>query len=220
MLGETARMGVRLEGPLGEALDANLHGRLTHFIVDETSPAIALFAPERRALNTEGDWYGEHAGKWLVAAAKAVARSADPALTASLRRVADFLVSVQEPDGYLGTYAPERRFMQPQPPKPLSWNGEPSVRTWDIWTHAYLILGFVDDEVREPSMQVGVEGFAERAAETHVRRCCFAVHQAASTTQRKPMQPERSFDGAISRYLPCWSRRYACGKYQCEVCGW
>lgn len=133
-----------LRGLLGEALDANLHGRLTHFIVDENSPAIALFAPERRALNTEGDWYGEHAGKWLVAAAKAVMRSHDPALTQRLRRVADYLVSVQEADGYLGTYAPGRRFMQPQPPKPLSWNGEPSVRTWDIWTHAYLILGFVE----------------------------------------------------------------------------
>lgn len=133
-----------LRGLLGDALDANLHGRLAHFIVDETSPAIALFAPERRVRNTEGDWYGEHAGKWMIAAAKAVARSGDPALTQSLRRVADFLVSVQEPDGYLGTYAPERRFMRPQPPKPLSWNGEPSVRTWDIWTHAYLILGFVE----------------------------------------------------------------------------
>ena len=29
----------------------------------------------------------------------------------------------------------------------------------------------------------------------------------ASTTQRKPMPPERSLHGAISRYLPCWSRR-------------
>jgi DUF1680 family protein len=133
-----------LHGLLGEALDANLHGRLTHFIVDETSAAIALFAPELRVHNTEGDWYGEHAGKWLVAAAKAVARSGNPALIANVRRVADFLVSVQEGDGYLGTYAPERRFMRPQPPKPWSWNGEPSVRTWDIWTHAYLILGFVE----------------------------------------------------------------------------
>lgn len=144
MRSEAATKDVRLGGLLGDALDANLRGRLSHFIVDETSPAIALFAPERRASNTEGDWYGEHAGKWLVAAAKAVARSGDPALAASLRRVADFLVSVQEPDGYLGTYAPGRRFMRPQPPKPLSWNGEPSVRTWDIWTHAYLVLGFVE----------------------------------------------------------------------------
>ena len=145
-------MSVQLEGLLGEALAANVHGRLSHFIVDEHSPAIALFAPERRAQNTEGDWYGEHAGKWLYAAAKAVARTGDPQLTAHLRRVADFLVSVQEPDGYLGTYAPERRFMRRQPPKPPSWNGEPSVRTWDIWTHAYLILGLLEahKQVGEP----------------------------------------------------------------------
>ena len=48
----------QLGGLLGEALDANLRGRLTHFIVDEHSPAIALFAPERRHANREGDWYG------------------------------------------------------------------------------------------------------------------------------------------------------------------
>ncbi|HZX26953.1 MAG TPA: hypothetical protein VFF16_07795, partial [Telluria sp.] len=64
-------MTPQLGGLLGEALAANLRGRLAHFIVDEHSPAIALFAPQRRHENREGDWYGEHAGKWLVAAAKA-----------------------------------------------------------------------------------------------------------------------------------------------------
>jgi len=132
------------QGPLGEAIAANRRARLAHFIVDEHSPAIALFAPERRAANTEGDWYGEHAGKWLYATALAVQHGAGESLAANLRHVADFLVSVQEPDGYLGTYAPQRRFMRPQPPKPVSWDGAPSVRTWDIWTHAYLILGLVE----------------------------------------------------------------------------
>ena len=32
---------IDLHGPLGEALAANRHGRLSHFIVDERSPAIA-----------------------------------------------------------------------------------------------------------------------------------------------------------------------------------
>ena len=137
-------IAVQLDGLLGEALAANARGRLSHFIIDEHSPAIALFAPERREHNSEGDWYGEHAGKWLYATAKAAARTGDAELIAHLRRVADFLVSVQEPDGYLGTYAPARRFMQAQATKPPSWNGEPSVRTWDIWTHAYLILGLVE----------------------------------------------------------------------------
>lgn len=138
------RSDVHLEGLLGAALEANRRGRLSHFIVDETSPAIAIFDPAHTAHNEEGDWYGEHAGKWLYAAAKAAARSQDASLIENLHRVASYLVSVQQADGYLGNYAPERRFMRPQPPKPVSWNGEPSVRTWDIWTHSYLILGLLE----------------------------------------------------------------------------
>lgn len=135
---------VRLRGLLGDALAANHAGRLTHFIVDETSPAIAIFSPEHRRQNFEGDWYGEHAGKWLYAAAKAAARTGDAVLLGSIRRVADYLVGVQEEDGYLGTYAPERRFMRKQAAKPGTWDGAPALRTWDIWTHAYLILGLLE----------------------------------------------------------------------------
>ncbi|MBD9434963.1 glycoside hydrolase family 127 protein [Pseudoxanthomonas sp. PXM03] len=135
---------VTLGGVLGAALDANRAGRLHHFIVDEHSPAIALFAPQHVDHNEEGDWYGEHAGKWLVAAARAAARDGDAGLQANVRRVADYLVSRQQPDGYLGNYAPARRFMHPQPPKPLTWDGAPALRTWDIWTHSYLILGLLE----------------------------------------------------------------------------
>ena len=56
------RPEVRLGGLLGTALAANLAGRLSHFITDETSPAIALFDPARADCNHQGDWYGEHAG--------------------------------------------------------------------------------------------------------------------------------------------------------------
>lgn len=135
---------VQLGGVLGEAIEASRRGRLSHFIVDEHSPAIALFQPERVEGNTEGDWYGEHAGKWLYATAKAAARSGDEVLTQRLCQVADYLVSRQDADGYLGNYAPSRRFMHKQPPKPPSWNGEPALRTWDIWTHSYLVLGLVE----------------------------------------------------------------------------
>lgn len=140
----TTSMNTQLGGLLGAALDANRRGRLLHFIADEHSPAIEVFGPAHRDQNLEGDWYGEHAGKWLYAAAKAAARSGDVQLLAHIRRVADYLCDVQTPDGYLGTYAAPRRFMVRQPPKPLSWNGEPSVRTWDIWTHSYLVLGLLE----------------------------------------------------------------------------
>jgi uncharacterized protein len=135
---------VRLDGLLGRALDANAAGRLGHFIVDENSPAIALFAPDAVAQNHAGDWYGEHAGKWLYAASKAAARTQDGTLAANVRRVASYLVSRQQPDGYLGTYAPDRRFTREQPPPQRTWDGAPSQRTWDIWTHSHLILGLLE----------------------------------------------------------------------------
>lgn len=137
-------VSTQLGGILGRALDANRRGRLSHFITGPGSPAIAIFDPALVAKNHEGDWYGEHAGKWLAAAARAFARTQDPTLGANLRGVADYLIARQDADGYLGTYAPERRFMVPQPPKPLSWNGEPGLRTWDIWTHSYLLLGLLE----------------------------------------------------------------------------
>lgn len=142
---------VQLGGLLGQALDANHSGRLAHFITDASSPAIALFDPQRVQHNHEGDWYGEHAGKWLYAAARAANRTADPELTAHVRAVADYLVSVQEPNGYLGTYAPSHRFMQKQPLATRTWDGAPSQRTWDIWTHSYLVLGLLEVHKYFPS---------------------------------------------------------------------
>ena len=140
----TSASTVTLEGLLGDALTASRTGRLSHFVVDETSPPIALFAAAHRDHNHEGDWYGEHAGKWLYAAAKAAARSGDATLRGHVRRVADFLVAQQASDGYLGTYAPERRFVVKRPPKPLTWDGAPTLRTWDVWTHAYLVVGLLE----------------------------------------------------------------------------
>ena len=135
---------IRLDGPLGQALAASQEHHLARFVRDESSPAIALFCPDHRAHNEEGDWYGEHAGKWLCATARAVQRTGDAALTASLRRVADYLASVQEPDGYLGTYAPARRLMCRQVAWPRTWDGAPGQRTWDVWVHSYLILGLLE----------------------------------------------------------------------------
>ena len=117
---------VQLGGVLGEALTANLEGRLSHFIIDEHSPAIAIFAPDAVAANVDGDWYGEHAGKWLIAAARAAVRHGDRRLLDRVRHVADHLVGLQGEDGYLGNYPPARRFTTKQPPKAVTWDGAPA----------------------------------------------------------------------------------------------
>lgn len=161
---------VRLGGLLGEALEANRRGRLSHFVEGPGSPAIAIFDPAHRESNEEGDWYGEHAGKWLYAAARAAARSGDAGLEARVRAVVAYLARVQDADGYLGTYAPHRRFTVPPPPKPESWNGEPALRTWDVWTHAYLLAGLL--QVHRGFPDAGALDVAHRIGDLCWRTFC------------------------------------------------
>ena len=198
---------VELGGLLGDALAANQSGRLSHFIVDETSPAIEIFDPVRAAKNDEGDWYGEHAGKWLYATAKSAARNGNPQLVAQLLRVADYLVGVQEADGYLGTYAPDHRFMRKQPPKPGTWDGAPSVRTWDIWTHSYLVLGLLEvhrhfpkEEYLAAARKIG-DLCWRTLTEGGIDICELGNHHGMSATVLMDAAVELYFATGESRYL-------------------
>lgn len=134
----TPGMAIRmnLDGPLGQAVEASQSGRLRTFIKGPQSDAIALFHPGRRAESTAGDWYGEHAGKWLVAATAAALRAGDEELSENVGRIADALVEMQEPEGYLGTYAAAGpRFTRAD---------SAGKRTWDVWVHAYAMLGLIE----------------------------------------------------------------------------
>jgi len=130
---DTSKMEVG--GILGKALDASVNGRLKQFIKDANSEPIRLFDRTVAAKETEKNWKGEHAGKWLYAAARAAHRTGDPELIKSIKTVADYLVSQQEPDGYLGTYAPSIR---------MTAESDINIKSWDIWVHAYLIVGLVE----------------------------------------------------------------------------
>ncbi len=198
---------VTLGGLLGEAVEANRRGRLSSFITGPDSPAIAIFDPATVAANEGGDWYGEHAGKWLVAAARAAARTSDAALLANVRAVADHLVGLQDADGYLGNYPPERRFMVKQPPKPFSWNGEPALRTWDIWTHAYLVLGLIEvwratDEPRYLDAAQAIGDLAWRTlTQSDVRITDLGNHFGLSATVLLDPAVELHFATGQQRYL-------------------
>jgi len=123
-------------GPLGEAQERNRSGRLAKFVCDEESDPIRLFDPSVREHCATGDWYGEHAGKWLVAAASATRNTGNPDTEEVLRRVTRFLISTQEEGGYLGTYSLEA-------PSRLSNPEIKQTRTWDVWTHAWMMMGLI-----------------------------------------------------------------------------
>lgn len=144
----------RLGGWLGAAIDASRRGRLSTFIDGPQAEPIRLFEPAQADRHRDGDWYGEHAGKWLQAAARAAAASGDTALQATVDAVVQRLLQWQRDDGYLGCYAADRRFTEPQPPRPASWDGAPAWRTWDVWVHAYLLLGLLEVHRQRPQPAV------------------------------------------------------------------
>ena len=131
------------DGPIARAVDANLKGRLSTFIRDRESEPLAFFSAEWRAGETSGDWYGEHAGKWLLAACAAFVRTGSPEIGRAIEEAVAALLKDQEPNGYLGTYASDSssRFTDPH---------ASGARTWDLWTHAWTILGLLEvGRVRE-----------------------------------------------------------------------
>lgn len=109
----------KVEGYLGRRLQINLEGRLLR--VDEER---LLRGFENRP--GEQDWIGEHAGKYLDAAANTWELTRDARLKEQMDRIAARLMAAQLPDGYLGTYLEKDR-----------WT------SWDVWVHKYDLLGLL-----------------------------------------------------------------------------
>lgn len=132
-------LSIVVGGLLGHAVDAGYNGRLAKYIDSPQSYAIQLFSPEAIAKG-KGGWQGEHAGKWMYTAAKAYERTGDPAVLQRLTSVADYLVSRQEADGYLGCYREDKRYYHRPGPEAMKVD-------WDTWIMAYLIKGFTEATV-------------------------------------------------------------------------
>ncbi len=109
----------QMGGILGARMRVNLEGRLLH--VDEKG-ILDCF----RQRPGHQDWAGEHAGKFLDAAANTWLYTHDERLKTLMDRVAKELISTQLPDGYLGTYLDSKR-----------WT------SWDVWVHKYDLLGLL-----------------------------------------------------------------------------
>jgi len=115
---------IELGGWLGNRVALNEKVRLLNVDVE---PLLAGY----RERPGSHPWIGEHVGKWLHAATLAWANTGDPALKAKLDTVVAELVACQEPDGYLGTYLPEKRF------------GLFPGADWDVWSHKYNLIGLL-----------------------------------------------------------------------------
>ncbi|HEY3322003.1 MAG TPA: beta-L-arabinofuranosidase domain-containing protein [Planctomycetota bacterium] len=110
---------VKLEGYLGTRVSNSEKNRL--LVVNEEE----LLAGFRKRPGKQA-WIGEHVGKFLHAATLAWVNTNDAELRAKIDRVASELIKTQDADGYMGTYAPEKK-----------WT------SWDVWCHKYDLLGLL-----------------------------------------------------------------------------
>lgn len=146
---------VQVHGILGDYADRSACSRLREWIVDETSPALALFLDPLRASQLEGDWYGEHVGKWMIAASRAARRRSDDLLAQRVRFVAQTLMAQQELDGRISSYPPESSARYDHPDCA-------DRRTWDLWVQSYVMLGLLEAHDLHPDL--GCLEAAERQA--------------------------------------------------------
>ena len=125
---------VRLSGLLGKHVDF-LPNRL---LKGQREAYAAVF-------ENPGDtnsWRAEHIGKWLETACNAMAYSHDARLGRAVNGVVDRLIQLQQPDGWLGSYAPGYRFHK------YDWKGNQGKKYepfwdgpfYDVWCH-YLTMG-------------------------------------------------------------------------------
>jgi DUF1680 family protein len=110
---------IQVGGILGDRMKVNTEDRLLN--VDEHALVDGF-------VHRPGShpWIGEHAGKFLHAAANAWLYSQDPRLKTLMDRIANTLIDSQMPDGYLGTYSKDKR-----------WT------SWDVWSHKYDLIGLL-----------------------------------------------------------------------------
>jgi len=125
---------VRLSGLLGKHVDA-----VPNRLLKGQREAYAAVFENPADTNS---WRAEHIGKWLETACNTMAYSQDAKLRATVDGVVERLIKLQQPDGWLGSYAPEYRFHKYDWKKNVDKKYEPFYDGpfYDVWCH-YLTMG-------------------------------------------------------------------------------
>ena len=86
-----------------------------------------------------GIWRGEFWGKLVLGTARVADYLQDPALTTFVKEECHRMIALQDPDGYLGSYADKENVWIPESAKPAmraayGWN-----TVWNLWNRKYAI---------------------------------------------------------------------------------
>ena len=138
---------VRLLGLPGETLARFAYERMESEAAWDAVYREAAEASERKlddASGVVGLWQGEFWGKLVISACRYAEYSGHEALKERLRRETLRFITLQEPDGYLGTYRDSLRMFSPTDLEAsrrvmgwaCDWN-------WNVWCRKYTLLGLL-----------------------------------------------------------------------------
>ncbi len=131
----TDASSIIIGGPLGRALDSSTQGRMKWFMVDEKTEGVRIYHIDSAKISLSKGWKGEAVGKWMVAASHCVMRTHDETIKKHLLTIADFLISQQNAEGYIGTFNDTARFY-----------GHPKKndQNFDLWMVGYVMQGLME----------------------------------------------------------------------------
>lgn len=91
-----------------------------------------------------GMWQGEFWGKWIIGAVRTCEYYEDSGLREFIRNGIHNLISLQEPDGYLGTYRNRNLVLSASPEVATAAIGRPCDWNWNIWCRKYTLWGLLE----------------------------------------------------------------------------
>ena len=120
-----------LQGAMGERFEANLE----HWLLQApyANPGmVEMYFRRNQPHQADVTWYGEFSGKYITSAALCYAMQPDERLKKAVDYVVDRLAEAQDPDGYLGVWSDDKKFVGLN-----AWKA----KTWDVWAHYHNMLG-------------------------------------------------------------------------------
>lgn len=110
---------IDLDGYVGSRIDDCIHTRILGQDVDHITEPFTH-------KNDTASWQTEFWGKWVQGAIASYRYNHDKALYDKISHSIDQIIASQQPDGYIGNYAPEYHLAQ-----------------WDVWGRKYTALGLL-----------------------------------------------------------------------------
>ncbi len=137
---------IHIGGSVGQQMDLFFEKRVTsdfakNEIVEE---ALRAFVEKKDDETAVGYWRGEFWGKLAISAARVYRYTKDENLKSFLIQSTKRLLSLQDDDGYLGSYKNKDSILAADPKVTYGIIGWPCNWNWNVWCRKYTLWGLIE----------------------------------------------------------------------------